>query len=79
MGNVRVFQLARDLNLQSQEVIDRLKKLGVDVKTASSSVDGVHLDENQHRSLGLALVDFVGQVLKRVPNLPLQRPGCAGR
>jgi translation initiation factor IF-2 len=27
------------LNLPSQEVIDRLKKLGVDVKTASSSVD----------------------------------------
>jgi translation initiation factor IF-2 len=39
MGNVRVFQLARDLNLPSQEVIDRLKKLGMDVKTASSSVD----------------------------------------
>jgi translation initiation factor IF-2 len=39
MGNVRVFQLARDLNLPSQEIIDRLKKLGVDVKTASSSVD----------------------------------------
>ncbi|HUG55424.1 MAG TPA: translation initiation factor IF-2 N-terminal domain-containing protein, partial [Vicinamibacteria bacterium] len=27
------------MNLPSQEVIDRLKKLGVDVKTASSSVD----------------------------------------
>jgi translation initiation factor IF-2 len=39
MGNVRVFQLARDLNLSSQEVIDRLKRLGMDVKTASSSVD----------------------------------------
>src|SRR6185295_11915557 len=39
MLNVRVFQLARDLNLPSQEVIDRLKKLGVDVKTASSSID----------------------------------------
>ena len=39
MVNVRVFQLARDLELPSQEVIDRLKKLGVDVKTASSSVD----------------------------------------
>jgi translation initiation factor IF-2 len=39
MVNVRVFQLARDLNLSSQEVIDRLKKLGIDVKTASSSVD----------------------------------------
>src|SRR4029434_7832927 len=39
MGNVRVFQLARDLGLSSQEVIDRLKKLGIDVKTASSSID----------------------------------------
>ena len=39
MGNVRVFQLARDLNLPSQEVIDRLKKLGADAKTASSSID----------------------------------------
>jgi len=39
MGNVRVFQLARDLNLSSQEVIDRLKKLGADAKTASSSID----------------------------------------
>jgi len=39
MGNVRVFQLARDLNLSSQEVIDRLKRLGMDAKTASSSVD----------------------------------------
>jgi translation initiation factor IF-2 len=39
MGNVRVFNLARDLNLPSQEVIDRLRKLGVEVKTASSSID----------------------------------------
>jgi translation initiation factor IF-2 len=39
MGNVRVFTLARDLNLSSQEIIARLKKLGVEVKTASSSVD----------------------------------------
>src|SRR5688572_23927140 len=39
MGNVRVFQLARELNLSSQEVIDRLKRLGSDAKTASSSVD----------------------------------------
>src|SRR5690242_446585 len=39
MGNVRVFQLARDLGIESQEVIDRLRKLGIDVKTASSSVD----------------------------------------
>ena len=36
MANVRVFSLARDLNLTSQEVIARLHKLGVEVKTASS-------------------------------------------
>ncbi len=39
MSNVRVFQLARDLGASSQEVIERLKKLGVEVKTASSSLD----------------------------------------
>ncbi len=31
MVNVRVFQLARDLNLSSQEVIDRLRKLAAAV------------------------------------------------
>ncbi len=39
MHNVRVFQLARDLGLSSQEAIERLKRLGVEAKTASSSVD----------------------------------------
>ena len=39
MTNVRVFQLARDLGLSSQDVIDRLKRLGSDIKTASSSID----------------------------------------
>ncbi len=39
MTNVRIFQLARDLGIPSQEVIDRLKKLGMEVKTASSSID----------------------------------------
>jgi len=39
MGNVRVFQLARELELSSHEVIERLKRLGVEVRTASSSVD----------------------------------------
>ena len=39
MHNIRVFQLARDLGLSSQEVIDRLKRLGIEARTASSSVD----------------------------------------
>ncbi|MCG6924932.1 MAG: translation initiation factor IF-2 [Acidobacteria bacterium] len=47
MANVRVFSLARDLNLTSQEVIARLHKLGVEVKTASSSVDEDTADKLQ--------------------------------
>src|SRR5262245_53993326 len=39
MHSVRVFQLARDLGVESADVIERLKKLGGDAKTASSSVD----------------------------------------
>ncbi len=39
MTSVRVFQLARDLGLESQDVINRLRKLGAEVKTASSSID----------------------------------------
>jgi translation initiation factor IF-2 len=39
MGNVRVFQLARELGLSSHDVIEHLRRLGVEAKTASSSVD----------------------------------------
>ena len=39
MHNIRVFQLARDLGLAGQDVIDRLKRLGVEARTASSSID----------------------------------------
>ncbi len=39
MGNVRVFQLARELGLSSHDVIEQLRRLGIEAKTASSSVD----------------------------------------
>jgi translation initiation factor IF-2 len=39
MVNVRVFQLARELGLASHDVIEHLRRLGVDAKTASSSID----------------------------------------
>ncbi|HEV8254344.1 MAG TPA: translation initiation factor IF-2, partial [Vicinamibacteria bacterium] len=62
MGNVRVFQLARDLNLTSQDIIDRLKRLGIDVKTASSSVD-----EDTSDKLKRALkIDALTSAKKRV-------------
>ncbi len=62
MSNVRVFSLARDLKLSSQEVIERLHKLGVEVKTASSSVD-----EDTADKLRRALkIDALAQKRKRV-------------
>ncbi len=39
MAKVRVFQLARDLNLSSKDILARLKGLGLEARTASSSVD----------------------------------------
>ncbi len=39
MAKVRVHEAAKKLGISSKELIERLKALGVDVKTASSSVD----------------------------------------
>ena len=47
MPNVRVFSLARDLNLTSQDVIAKLRSIGVEVRTASSSVDEDTADKLQ--------------------------------
>ena len=39
MAKVRIYELARDLGLESKDVLDRAKDLGLDVKTASSGLD----------------------------------------
>ena len=62
MANVRVFGLARDLNLTSREVIERLRKLGVEVKTASSSVEEDTADK-LHRALK---IDVLTKKRKRI-------------
>jgi len=36
---VRIYELARELDLESKEVLEHAKELGLDVKTASSGVD----------------------------------------
>ena len=39
MAKQRVYELARDLGLESKEVLARAQELGVEVKTASSGLD----------------------------------------
>ncbi len=39
MTNQRVYELARDLDLESRDVLERARDLGIDVKTASSGLD----------------------------------------
>lgn len=39
MSKIRVFELAKELGLSNTEVIERLAKAGVSVKSHSSSVD----------------------------------------
>ena len=39
MGKLRIYDLAKKLNLESKDLISRLNDLGIFVKTASSSVE----------------------------------------
>ncbi|MFV9673517.1 MAG: translation initiation factor IF-2 N-terminal domain-containing protein, partial [Acidimicrobiia bacterium] len=39
MAKQRVYELARDLGLESKDVLERAQKLGLEVKTASSGLD----------------------------------------
>lgn len=39
MAKQRVYELARDLGLESKDVLERAQELGVEVKTASSGLD----------------------------------------
>ena len=39
MAKVRVYELARELGLESKDVLERAQELGLDVKTASSGLD----------------------------------------
>lgn len=39
MAKVRVYELARDLGLESKDVLERAQELGIEVKTASSGLD----------------------------------------
>ena len=39
MGKIKVYELARKLNIQNSEMIDKLKSIGIEVKSHLSTVD----------------------------------------
>lgn len=44
MAKVRIYEIARDLDIESKDVLDKALELGFDVKTASSSVEESDVD-----------------------------------
>jgi translation initiation factor IF-2 len=44
VAKVRIYEIARDLDLESKEVLEKAVELGFDVKTASSSVEDSDVD-----------------------------------
>ncbi|HSJ28719.1 MAG TPA: translation initiation factor IF-2 N-terminal domain-containing protein, partial [Acidimicrobiia bacterium] len=44
MAKVRIYEIARDLDLESKDVLDKALELGFDVKTASSGVEETDAD-----------------------------------
>lgn len=39
MGKIKIYELAKELNLTSKEVIEKANKLGIEAKTHMSTVD----------------------------------------
>ena len=39
MAKIRVYQLAKDLNMDSKELVDKLKACGLNVKNYMSTLD----------------------------------------
>ena len=65
MAKVRVYELARDLDVESKELLARAHDLGVDVKTASSG-----LDEDAEALLRLSYEDDASVAVEAVPEEP---------
>jgi translation initiation factor IF-2 len=75
---VRVYELARDLGLESKEVLDQARQLGLEVKTASSGLDdeGIKLIKNALMPSGTSAPalpeDELSAVIDPEPELVLQ-------
>ena len=44
MGKIRIYELARELNMTNKELLDKLEELGIPVKSHMSSVEESEVD-----------------------------------
>ena len=73
MAKIRVYELAKSLNKDSKEVIEILKKNGIDVKNHMSSVSDEDADKIRNRVLGKTSKDDVKKdVSARIIDRPIQ-------
>ncbi len=69
---MRVYELARDLGLESKDVLDQAKELGLEVKTASSGLDdeGVALIKKAMSSSEAAAVEVIAAAAPETETAP---------
>ena len=56
LGKIKLYDIAKELNLTSKEVLEIAKKLNIDVKSHLSSVD--EADANKIKEMGVILAPF---------------------
>jgi translation initiation factor IF-2 len=72
VAKVRIYELARELGVESKAVLDRAHDLGIEVKTASSSVDATEAD-----LIRLALAEATAPAPEAAPEVPSAAPAPA--
>ena len=59
MGKIRIYELARELNMTNKELLDKLEELGIPVKSHMSSVDESEVDGIKSKVRGEKQPDLV--------------------
>ena len=81
MAKIRIYELARDLNVTNKELVDKIRNMDIDVKSHMSSLDDEDVTRIKNNLLGSPKKEveetrikpsIIRRRKKRVPQMPLQ-------
>ncbi len=71
MAKIRVYELARNLNMENKELIEKIAELGLEVKSHMSSLDDEAIDRVKGSILGTQTEELVETRIR--PNIIRRR------
>ena len=62
--SVRIYQLARQLNMENKKVLELLQKRGMDVKSPSSTIPNLYAEEflKEFQNQGYDVIDITNDI-----------------